>query len=125
MGRQPEARAFAVASTGDLTIRDAYIKGFVAKGGNGANGGGGGMGAGGAIYVKGSGSLTIDSSTFEHNGAIGGNGSIFNGASGGGGGGMGGNGGAGGNDLGGGGGGGSAGTVPRLSSVRVAVAVAR
>src|SRR5258706_6967254 len=32
------ARAFAVASTGDLTIRNAYIKGFVAKGGDGGPG---------------------------------------------------------------------------------------
>ena len=66
------ARAFAVSSTGDLTIRNAYIKDFVARGGNGAYGGGGGLGAGGAIYVKGSGSLTVESSTFEHNGAFGG-----------------------------------------------------
>jgi hypothetical protein len=103
------ARAFAVSSTGDLTLRNAYIKDFVARGGDGASGGGGGLGAGGAVYVKGGGSLTVDSCTFEHNGAIGGGGSAGNGAAGGGGGGMGGNGGAGGTTLGGGGGGGSRG----------------
>ena len=52
---------------GNLTIRNAYIKGFTAKGGNGAVGGGGGLGAGGAIYVAG-GLLTIENSTFQHNG---------------------------------------------------------
>ncbi len=98
------ARAFAVASTGNLTIRFAYIKGFHAKGGDGgAGGGGGGLGAGGTIYVKGSGALAVEYSTFEGNGAIGGNGGVegylpaFDGGTyfapaGGGGGGLGGNG---------------------------------
>ena len=63
-----------VSGTGNLTIRNIYIRGFVAKGGNGASGGGGGMGAGGAIYVMESSSLTVDGSTFEGNGATGGNG---------------------------------------------------
>src|SRR5205814_2974395 len=34
-----------VSGTGGLTLRNAYIKGFHVKGGNGASGGGGGMGA--------------------------------------------------------------------------------
>jgi hypothetical protein len=66
-----------VSGTGSLTIRHAHIKGFVVKGGNGADKGGGGMGAGGAIYVK-DGVVVIDSSTFEANGAIGGNGGGVN-----------------------------------------------
>jgi hypothetical protein len=73
VGSQP-ARAFTVESTGHLTIRNAYIKGFHVKGGNGTRGGGGGLGAGGAIFVKGGG-LVIENSTFESNGAVGGNGS--------------------------------------------------
>jgi len=60
---------------GKLTIYNLYIKGFVAKGGNGAGGGGGGMGAGGAIYVTG-GAVTVVNTTFEDNGAGGGNGSL-------------------------------------------------
>jgi hypothetical protein len=83
-----------ISGTGSLTIRNAHIKGFVVKGGDGGMGqGGGGMGAGGAIYVK-DGTVVIDSSTFEANGAIGGNGSnssVY--TSGGGGGGLAGNGG--------------------------------
>jgi CSLREA domain-containing protein len=119
------ARAFAVASTGNLTIRFAYIKGFHAKGGDGGTGGGGGgLGAGGAIYVKGGGALTVENSTFEGNGAIGGNGGaegylpafeggLYFAPAGGGGGGLGGNGGPPGNsdcliDDGNGGGGGGA-----------------
>src|SRR5215212_3410971 len=39
-------RAFAVAATGSLTLRELYVKGFTVKGGNGAGGGGGGLGAG-------------------------------------------------------------------------------
>ena len=65
-----------VSGTGNLTIRNTYIRGFVAKGGNGAGGGGGGMGAGGAIYVMENAGLTVEGSTFEGNGAIGGNGSL-------------------------------------------------
>lgn len=108
VGSQP-ARAFTVLSTGHLTIRNAYIKGFHVKGGNGAHGGGGGLGAGGAIFVKGGG-LVVESSTFESNSALGGNGAANdNSPSAGGGGGMGGNGGApGGGALVGGGGGGGA-----------------
>ena len=53
------ARLFTVASTGNLTIRNAHIKGFIAHGGIGDSGGGGGAGLGGAIFVKGSGSLTV------------------------------------------------------------------
>ncbi len=105
----PIMRAFAVDGTAHLTIRNAHIKGFGAKGGNGAGGGGGGMGAGGAIYVNGGG-LTVENSTFEANGAIGGNGSALDtsgGAGGGGGGGLSGNGGT--EGLSGGGGGGSRG----------------
>jgi hypothetical protein len=85
-------RAFAVADTGSLTIRNVHVKGFAVKGGDGDSGGGGGMGAGGAIYVHG-GSLTIENSTFENNGAAGGNGGRRVYLPGGGGGGLGGNGG--------------------------------
>jgi hypothetical protein len=85
-----------VSGTGNLTIRNAHIKGFNVKGGDGTDGGGGGMGAGGAIYVK-DGALIIENSTFEGNGAIGGNGTAwsiqFPNRPGGGGGGIGGNGG--------------------------------
>jgi hypothetical protein len=107
-------RLFAVGSTGHLTIRRAYIRGFVAQGGDGGaltkhlngtlyidGGGGGGMGAGGAIYVMG-GVLVVEASTFEGNAAVGGQGGLFN--AGGGGGGMGGNGGTGADGGGGGGG---------------------
>lgn len=96
-------RAFAVASTGSLTLHDIYIRDFKVKGGDGATGGGGGLGAGGAIYVKGDGRLTVVRSTFSGNRAIGGNGGI--GAGGGGGGGLGGKGGASITRTGGGGGG--------------------
>jgi hypothetical protein len=59
------------SGTGDLTIRNVYVKGFHIKGGDGGKGGGGGgLGAGGAIYVAG-GSLTVENSTFENNGAVG------------------------------------------------------
>jgi CSLREA domain-containing protein len=103
------SRAFAVSSTGFLTIRELNVTGFNVKGGNGRGGGGGGAGLGGAIYVKGSGTLIVDSSTFYRNGAIGGNGSY---GYAGGGGGLGGNGGVTENKNGyqdGGGGGGSGG----------------
>jgi len=85
-------RAFAVGSSGHLTLRNAYIRDFRAQGGSTAVSGGGGLGAGGAIYVKGSGSLTVESSTFEGNAAVGGNGGIQGDLGGAGGGGMGGNG---------------------------------
>ena len=62
-----------IAGTGALTIRNAFIEGFSAQGGDGGKcGGGGGMGAGGAIYVT-AGQLTIENSTFEANTAMGGN----------------------------------------------------
>jgi len=105
------ARLFTVGSTGHLTIRNAYIKGFTTKGGDGADGGGGGMGAGGAIYVM-NGQLTVDSSTFDSNVAAGGNGSAYFTDAGGGGGGLAGNGSAPAQTetlIGGGGGGGSRG----------------
>jgi len=106
-----DVRAFAVGETGSLTIRNLHVKGFSAQGGDGAVGGGGGLGAGGAVFVD-RGSLTIEASTFELNGATGGNGA-HNGAVavGGGGGGLGGDGGGayGGPFIGGGGGGGSRG----------------
>jgi hypothetical protein len=106
-----------VSGTGNLTIRNAHVKGFTVKGGDGASGGGGGLGAGGAIYLLGGG-LTVESCTFEGNGAEGGKGggargepeargASSGGGGGGGGGGLAGNGGAG--LLGGGGGGGSRG----------------
>ena len=66
-------RLFAIGSTGHLTLRNAYVRGFVARGGDGVEGGGGGLGAGGAIFVH-AGSLLVESSTFESNGAVGGNG---------------------------------------------------
>src|SRR6185503_11612119 len=86
-------RAFAVAGgltsvagTGDLTIRNVHIKGFLAKGGDGGTGAGGGLGAGGAVYVRGA-SLTVENSTFEGNGAQGGDGGVGGHVGGGGGGG--------------------------------------
>jgi hypothetical protein len=81
-----------VTGTGSLTIMNAHIKGFSAKGGNGASGGGGGMGAGGAIYVQ-SGVLTVESTTFEANSATGGKGGQQDSTAGGGGGGLSGDGG--------------------------------
>jgi hypothetical protein len=98
--KTPNATAIG---TGNLTLRNVYVKGFHVKGGDGGDGGGGGgLGAGGAIYLQ-NGSLTVEDSTFEDNGAIGGNGGGE--GAGGGGGGLGGNGGDGGDDGGGGGGG--------------------
>src|SRR2546421_2454158 len=92
---------FIVSGTGAVTLRNAYIKGFHVKGGDGGvGGGGGGLGAGGAIYIN-NGTLVVETSTFDTNGAVGGDGSTI-GGSGGGGGGPSGEGG----DPGGGGGGG-------------------
>lgn len=107
----PGGYPHGVSGTGNLTIRDAHVKGFKAKGGNGADGGGGGLGAGGAIFVAG-GALTVESCTFEGNSAIGGDGSVnFSQVAGGGGGGLAGDGGVAGGGAGaydgGGGGGGS------------------
>jgi hypothetical protein len=118
-------RAFAIDEGGQLELRSAHVVGFTVQGGTGGlvsdaaiggfgsneDGGGGGMGAGGAIYVHG-GSLIVKSSTFEGNGAIGGDGAAKGSHGGGGGGGLGGWGGPGscsfdipGNGQGGGGGG--------------------
>ncbi len=114
------SRAFAVASSGHLTIRNAHFKGFLRHAGNGLDSGGGGLGAGGAIYVH-SGGLVVENSTFDGNGAVGGDGGAQgrgDTGGGGGGGGLGGDGGFGGdvqNDMlgnysdAGGGGGGSSG----------------
>ncbi|MGZ8514319.1 MAG: choice-of-anchor Q domain-containing protein [Candidatus Limnocylindrales bacterium] len=87
-------RAFAVANTGNLHLREVEIRGFEVQGGDGVGGGGGGMGAGGAVYVH-NGTLTVERSTFVQDGALGGDGGSGNiyGA-GGGGGGLAGNGGA-------------------------------
>src|SRR5262245_16106986 len=110
-GNGPRMRAFAIGEGGDLILRNAHIRGFRVKGGDGATGGGGGMGAGGAIYVY-RGRLTIESCAFEANGAVAGNGSS---GSSGGGGGLGGNGGPGVEETfwGGGGGGGARGNGAR------------
>ncbi len=74
----PGGTANYVSGTGNLTLQDVEIQGFQAKGGDGGAGGGGGLGAGGAIYVGPvSGhypSLTVQNSTFDGNGATGGNG---------------------------------------------------
>ncbi len=86
-------RLFTVASGGLLTIKQTYIKNFLAHGGNGGDGGGGGgLGAGGAIYVLG-GALVIENSTFQNNAAVGGAGGKAISRRGGGGGGIGGAGG--------------------------------
>jgi hypothetical protein len=107
------SRLFAIGGalrrTGNLTLRNVYIKGFHVKGGDGGwDGGGGGLGAGGAIWNEGH--LTVENSTFENNGAVGGRGARagYYGGSGGGGG-LSGNGGRGDTTLSGGGGGGSVG----------------
>ena len=104
-------RLFAVDGAGRLDLREVYVKDFHAQGGNGRAGGGGGLGAGGAVYVN-AGTLLVESSTFENNGATGGDGRGTNEfGAGGGGGGLGGNGGTagGGTYASGGGGGGSRG----------------
>src|SRR5438105_3446907 len=106
---------FIVSGTGSVTLRNAYIKGFHVKGGDGREGGCGGLGAGGAIYLR-YGTLTVENSTFDSNAALGGNGALD---SSGGGGGLSGNGGPAVNDGGGGsggfGGGGGAGKHPFIS----------
>jgi hypothetical protein len=100
------------SGTGDLTLRNVYVKGFHVKGGDGGiGGGGGGLGAGGAIWNEGH--LTVENSTFENNGAVGGRGHASDignvGLGGGGGGGLSGNGGRGDGHSSAGGGGGSVG----------------
>ena len=67
-------RVFSINDTGHLELHDVRISDFVAKGGDGGEGsGGGGLGAGGAIYVQGGG-VAVFNSTFDGNGAVGGNG---------------------------------------------------
>jgi hypothetical protein len=73
VGEAYTSRLFAVSSSGQLTLHNVYIKGFLAQGGSGVESGGGGMGAGGAVYVQG-GTLFVENSTFDGNGAVGGNG---------------------------------------------------
>jgi hypothetical protein len=63
VGTQVNSRLFAIGTVNDvgfpsgsggLILRNVYVKGFLAKGGDGGkDGGGGGLGAGGAIYVHG------------------------------------------------------------------------
>ena len=123
----------SVSGTGELTLNNAYIKGFQVKGGDGA---GGGMGAGGAIYLN-NGELTVVNSTFQGNFVFGGNGSKGSGgggllgngggsggAGGGGGGGSTGNGGSGYDTrpAGGGGGGGTYGNGTQVSTMAAAAA---
>jgi hypothetical protein len=93
------------SGTGSVTLRNVHVTGFRVKGGDGTDGGGGGLGAGGAIYVHNGASIVVESSTFDGNQAVGGNGAGIEKFEGGGGGGLAGNGGEGG---GGGGGGGAA-----------------
>jgi len=103
-------RLFAVDANGHLTLRNAHVEGFRARGGAANWGGGGGMGAGGAIYVRGGG-LVIEASTFNGNRAQGGEGGDYPGElRGGGGGGLSGSGGGVGISHHGGGGGGSTGS---------------
>ncbi|HJU21869.1 MAG TPA: hypothetical protein VJ891_05120, partial [Casimicrobiaceae bacterium] len=67
-------RLFSVNSGGHLELHDVRVTGFLAQGGDGGyGGGGGGLGAGGAIYLQ-SGGLAVFNSTFDNNGAVGGNG---------------------------------------------------
>jgi hypothetical protein len=85
-------RALAVGEHGNLDLREVDVVGYLAHGGGGAAGGGGGLGAGGAVYVH-AGTLTVQRSTFESNGAAGGDGggrTALSGEGGGGGGGLGG-----------------------------------
>jgi len=93
------------SGTGSLTLSNVYVKNFIMHGGNGVAGSGGGLGAGGAVYVDEGASLTLENSTFQFNGAVGGNGGACATVNGGGGGGLSGNGGFGGFFAGGGGGG--------------------
>jgi hypothetical protein len=67
----------AISGWGSLTLQSVTIQGFTVKGGDGSYGAGGGLGAGAAVYVDGSDSsslgLTVVDSTFQGNGAVGGN----------------------------------------------------
>ena len=62
---QCASRLFAIGSDGHLTLRNATVKGFLARGGDGQSGGGGGMGAGGVAYVQTGGSLIVESCNFS------------------------------------------------------------
>jgi hypothetical protein len=74
--------SFPSSGTGHLVLDQVYIKGFHVKGGDGGGsqnsadgvGGGGGLGAGGAIFVAGGSGLVVSNSTFDSNGAFGGEG---------------------------------------------------
>ena len=116
--RQASLAVASQSTNGNLTIQNLHIKGFRTRGGDGGGGGaggsgGGGLGAGGAIFNRG-GNLSIESTTFEANSAVGGSGdaTVSDAFAGGGGGGITGDGGDTPNDLliGGGGGGGARGT---------------
>ena len=72
---QCASRLFAIGGDGHLTLRNATIKGFLARGGDGGDGAGGGMGAGGAIYVQPGGSVLVQNCTFTGNSAVRGSGS--------------------------------------------------
>src|SRR5207253_10530023 len=63
---------FIVSGTGAVTIRNAYIKCFHVKVGDGGGSGGGGLGSGGGVFVQG-GTLVVEARTFDGNGAVGGN----------------------------------------------------
>lgn len=82
-GEQTNLRAFYVAPTGHLTVRNLTVCNFRHRGGDGKHGGGA-AGMGGAVFNNG-GTLTILDSTFFGNEALGGNGAGGSGAGGGGG----------------------------------------
>ena len=67
-GLAPRMRAFAVAPTGNLDLREVTVTNFASKGGDGKHGGGGGLGAGGALAVL-DGTLLVQWSTFAGNSA--------------------------------------------------------
>ena len=92
-------RLFSVNGSGHLELHDVRVTGFLAQGGDGGFGsGGGGLGAGGGVYLQG-GALTVFNSTFDDNGAVGGNGGAKGSGDTGGGGGGGGLAGAGGGEV--------------------------
>ncbi|MBR1177225.1 VCBS domain-containing protein [Bradyrhizobium sp. KB893862 SZCCT0404] len=76
--------------SGTVDIDNLSIINAVAKGGDSTSGGGGGAGLGGGLFIASGGAVTLDTVSFAHDRAVGGNGSYFNGYSGSGGGGMGG-----------------------------------
>ena len=108
-------RAFAVTSTGELSLARLTIEHFAivgTNGGDGASGGGGGAALGGAIFNEGS--LRLDGVTMNDNYAIGGSGGYgaTGNLGGGGGGGLNGAGGTSTNFIGAGGGGGTSAAAP-------------